>query len=427
MGQVPYVWHLTRLYFKMKEIVKYLNNNRHTIVDFTRQLIRIPTINPPGKNYEKMVTLLQRTCMSMGLETKRHTVPRRYLRGKGIAKGSPRINLIAEWNTRSRKTLHICSHYDVVPVTDRWKTDPFKPLVTNDRIYGRGAEDMKGTIASILFAIKALKACRCVPKVNLQLSFTPDEEIGGETGFGWLVKNKLITADYGISEGYSDGWAACGNKGVVWFDVEVFGKSAHASSPRRGINAFEKMIAVANELFKLKETTEKKKTKIMTRYFADRHATLVMGGEVRGGSKVNIVPDRSAFTIDRRLLPGEKLDTVIRQVKAAVEKAKRKDSDLRVKVTVRTSFPAVASDIRSPLFKAFRRSVREITNKKPQEALLSGATDLRFLMKKNIPCLGYSARGGQKWHSDNEFIYINSLLETSKILSHTILYLSPQV
>lgn len=407
----------------MREIINYLNNNRHNIIKLTSRLISIPTVNPPGKNYEKIVTLLERECKSTGLKVKRFIVPKGYLKEKGITKGSQRINLIAEWNTNSKKTLHISSHYDVVPATGRWNTQPFKPVLKKGRIYGRGAEDMKGTIASIIFAVKALKVCKHMPRVNVQLSFTPDEEIGGETGFGWLLNNHPIKADYGISEGYSDGWVSCGNKGVVWFDIEVLGKSAHASSPRRGINSFEKMIKVANALINLKEKIENKKTKFLTRYNIDKGATFVMGGELKGGSKVNMVPDKTAFSIDRRLLPEERLEDVIKEVKTAIGLEKRKDKDLRVNIKIRTADEAVISDTKSDLFKAFRKSVVEIRKRRAREALLSGATDLRFLMKKNIPCLGYSARGGNKWHSDNEFVFVKSLIETSQILSHTILYL----
>ena len=408
----------------MKEIINYLNNNRNNIINLTERLISIPTVNPPGENYERIVAVLERECKSSGLKVTRRAVPKNYLAKKGITKGSQRINLIADWQTRSKKTLHMAGHYDVVPAGGKWRTDPFKPVLKQGRIYGRGAEDMKGNIASMIFAVKALKACGVKPGVNIQLSFSPDEEIGGETGFGWLIKNNLIKADYAISEGYSDGWVSCGNKGVVWFDVEVLGKSAHASSPSRGINSFEKMIKVANALLALKEKTEKKKTRYLTRYEIDRRATFVMGGELEGGGKVNIVPDKSSFSIDRRLLPEETAKDAIRQVKKVITRLMKKDKDLRANIKVRTSNNASISDTKNPLFKAFKKASRQITGASAREALLSGATDLRFLMERRVPCLGYSARGGQKWHSDNEFIYVSSLIKTSQILSHTILYLT---
>lgn len=407
----------------MKEIIKYLNNNKHGIIGLAERLVSIPTINPPGKNYERMVALLEKECKAIGLKTTRRIVPKTYLKKKGITKGSQRINLIAEWDTGSKKTLHITGHYDVVPATGHWKTDPFKPVLKNGKIYGRGTEDMKGTIASIIFAVRSLKACNINPKVNIQLSFVPDEEIGGQTGFKWLVENNFIKADYAISEGYSDEWVSCGNKGVMWFELEVAGKSAHASSPKRGINSFEKMVKVANALLDLKKRVEKKKMHFKTRYDIDRGATFVMGGELKGGEKVNIVPDRCLFSIDRRLLPEETVKEATEEVKKVIMKLMKKDKQLRVKIKVRTADKASMSDPKDRLFKAFKRSLAKVRGKKAKEALLSGATDLRFLMHKGISCLGYSARGGEKWHSDNEFVYVKSLIETSQILSHTILHL----
>jgi len=408
----------------MKKIINYLNNEKQRIVDLTGRLIRIPTVNPPGKNYEKIVALLEKECRAIGLKTAIHSVPKAYLARNGVRSGSSRVNLIADWDTGSKKTVHITGHYDVVPATGSWRTDPFRPVVKNGRIYGRGAEDMKGTIASVIFAVKALSARGFKPGVNIQLSFSPDEEIGGRTGFGWLVRNNLIKADYAISEGYTDGWISCGNKGVVWFDVEVMGRSAHASSPWRGINSFEKMVKVANALFDLKERTERRKTKFLTRYARDRNATFVMGGESRGGGKVNIVPDSSAFSIDRRLLPEESPAGAVREVRKVIKDLMKKDKDLRVNLKIRTTAGAETSDVKNELFKAFKKSIRTVKGIGAREALLSGATDLRFLMHKKVPCLGYSARGGEKWHSDNEFVYIKSLVETSQILSHTILHLS---
>lgn len=408
----------------MKKIINYLNNEKRRIVDLTGRLIRIPTVNPPGKNYEKIVALLERECRAIGLRTATHSVPKSYLARSGVRGGSRRINLIAGWNTGSKKTVHVAGHYDVVPATGSWRTDPFIPVVKNGRIYGRGAEDMKGTIASTIFGVKALLACGFKPKVNIQLSFSPDEEIGGRTGFGWLVRNNLIKADYAVSEGYSDGWISCGNKGVVWFDVEVLGRFAHASSPWRGINSFEKMTKVADALFDLKQRTERRKTKFLTRYAEDRNATFVMGGELRGGGKVNMVPGRSAFSIDRRLLPEESLDGAVREIRNVIKDLMKKDKDLRVNLKIRTAAGAETSDVKSELFKAFKKSIKAVRGVRAREALLSGATDLRYLMHKKVPCLGYSARGGEKWHSDNEFVYIKSLIETSQILSHAILYLS---
>ena len=89
----------------MKEITKYLSNNRHNIISLTQKLISIPTVNPPGKNYERIVAVLEKECKSAGLKVTKLTVPKAYLAKKGITKGSRRINLIADWNTGSKNPL----------------------------------------------------------------------------------------------------------------------------------------------------------------------------------------------------------------------------------------------------------------------------------------------------------------------------------
>ncbi len=111
---------------------------------------------------------------------------------------------------------------------------------------------MKGNIASVLFALKALKDCGIKPKINIQLSFTPDEETGGRTGLGYLVEKGLVKADYAMSEGCSGNYISIGNKGVLWAEIEVIGKSAHGSMPHKGVNSFERMNMLVSELQKLK-------------------------------------------------------------------------------------------------------------------------------------------------------------------------------
>ena len=117
------------------------------------------------------------------------------------------------------------------------------------------------------------------------------------------------------------------------------------------------------------------------------------------------------------------VEDAVKEIKKTISNLMKQDKTLRVNIKVKTAANAATSDTKSTLFKAFRKSIREIKGVNAKIALLSGATDLRFLMPKKVPCLGYSARGGAKWHSDNEFVYIKSLIETSQVLSRTILHL----
>jgi succinyl-diaminopimelate desuccinylase len=398
----------------------FIDKNKNKLIRLTMQLISIPTNNPPGENYDKIADFIEKYCKRLALDTKRIITPKSELKKYKISAGSERINLIAKWDVGAQRTLHINSHYDVVPATSSWKTQPFKPVLKQGKLYGRGAEDMKANIAAVLIAIEALGACGIKPGCNIELSFTPDEEIGGRTGFGYLVRKNIIKPDYAISEGYCNDYISCGNKGVAWFNIEIKGRSCHGSEPHKGINAFEKMIFAANEFLLLKKSIEKRKTLFPAKSQKNRFSTMMMGGEVCGGQKINIVPDRICFTIDRRFLPEENIEDVKKEISNLIRKLKKKDKHLDIEAHLMSEEDSVVSDEKSILFKEFKKSVRNILKKKPKCALLSGATDIRFLIRKGIPCLGYSADGAGSGHSDNEFVYIKSLINTTKIFADVI-------
>ncbi|MDD5747042.1 MAG: M20/M25/M40 family metallo-hydrolase, partial [Candidatus Omnitrophica bacterium] len=207
----------------MNEINAYIDKHGQQVIALTKALVDIPTVNPPGQRYEQLVDLLESRCKAVGLETRRYVVPRREWKKLGIHGGSSRINLVARWNAGRKKTLHINGHYDVVPATASWTTDPFKAVVRDGKLFGRGSEDMKANIACALSAVAALKKLQIMPAVNVELSFTPDEETGGEAGLAYLVKKNLVKADYALGEGCEGDYVAIGNKGMLWLEVEVCG------------------------------------------------------------------------------------------------------------------------------------------------------------------------------------------------------------
>jgi acetylornithine deacetylase or succinyl-diaminopimelate desuccinylase len=402
----------------MKDKLKnYLEKNKETVIDLVSRLIEIPTVNPPGENYEEMVCFLEKECKKLGLSTRKYVTPKSVLDKFGVKGGSRRISLVADLNVRAKKTFHINSHYDVVPATDKWKTDPFNAVIKGNKIYGRGSEDMKANIAAVLFALKALRLCRVKPKINLQLSFTPDEEIGGRTGLGYLVEKGLVKADYAMSEGYSGNYISMGNKGVLWAEVEVTGKSAHGSMPHKGVNSFERMNALVNELEKLKSRILKRKTRYNMRDAISKRPSFVMGGSLEGGVKVNVIPGTTRFSIDRRLIPEENIEIAKKEIKDAIKKFNTGYKDSKVNVRFISQGNPAISRKDSAFFKIAADSIESVTGKKANFSVMPGATDMRYFMWKGIPSLGYSASGGEKWHSDDEFVYIDSLVDTAKVFA----------
>ena len=397
------------------KLLNDIEKNKKYIVGVVSKLIEIPTVNPPGRNYEEMVSFLEGECKKLGLSTKKYITPKNVLTKFGIKGGSKRVSLVADLDAGAKKTLHINSHYDVVPATDRWRTDPFRAIVKGNRVYGRGSEDMKGTIASVLLALKALKYLGIKPKINIQLSFTPDEEIGGMTGLGYLAGKNLVKADYAMSEGYSGNYISIGNKGVLWAEIEVTGKSAHGSMPHKGVNSFERMNMLVNELGKLKNRIHRRKTRYNMRDAVSRNATLVMGGFLEGGAKVNVVPGITKFSIDRRLIPEENISDAKKEIEDVIKRFNAKYSDSKVDIRFVSQGESGISRKDDAFFKIAADSVKKITGRKANFSVMPGATDMRYFMWKGIPALGYSASGGEKWHSDNEFVNVRSIIDTAKV------------
>ena len=406
------------------KIKSYLGTNKKYAIKLLSNLIEIPTINPPGENYEKMVGFLEGECRKLGLAVRKYLTPKHVLDEYGVKGGSKRISLVADLDKGYSKTFHINFHYDVVPATNKWKTDPFRAMIKDGRIYGRGSEDMKGTIASVLFALKALKECNIKPKINIQLSFTPDEEIGGRTGLGYLVGKGLVKADYAMSEGYSGNYISVGNKGVLWAEIEVIGKSAHGSTPHKGVNSFERMNMLVDELERLKNEILKRKTRYNMRDAISKNATFVMGGFLEGGAKINVVPGIAKFSIDRRLIPEENISAAKKEIKDVIKKFNKRHKDSKVNIRFVSQGSPAISKRNSAFFKIAADSIRATIGRKANFSVMPGATDMRYFMRKGIPSLGYSASGGEKWHSDNEFVYISSLVSTAGVYALIISELS---
>lgn len=402
------------------KLFNYLQNNKKSVISLVSRMIEIPTVNPPGENYEKIVSFLEKECRVLGLKTKRHLTPQAVLNKHGIKNGSKRINLVADWKTGSKKTLHIASHYDVVPATEGWRTDPFKAVVKGNRIYGRGSEDMKGNIACLLFALEAIKELGLEPKIDLQLSFAPDEEIGGMTGLGYLVEKGLVKADYAMSEGGCEDCISIGNKGVLWAEVVVKGKAAHASMPHKGVNAFERMVKLAIEFSRLNKKISKRRTKYEMRDRVSKTPSFVMGGLLEGGVKVNVVPGMAKFSIDRRLIPEEDPELVKKEIEQVIKIFNRKHRDSTVHVKFFSDGISSVSKKDDGFFKVVADAIKTVTGKRAKFNMMPGATDIRYFMRKGIPSIGYSAKGGESWHSDNEFVYIDSLVDTAKVYALVI-------
>lgn len=403
----------------MEKVYRTIEQGQERLCNLLKELVAVDTTNPPGRNYVDMVNLLEKRCEGLGLHTMVLPVPAsETLCVVPHADAYPRLNLIARWDVGAEKTIHFNAHYDVVPVSGNWRFPPFSPEIEDEWLYGRGADDMKDSIAALLFAISSIRENNLRPVFNIECSFTCDEEIGGELGAGYVVRNQMVQADYVVNcEGGSLLNVGVGHNGVIWMDVTVHGVATHASQPEKGLNAFEKMVSLVSALQFQKERLAPPDRVFETDSGQHRRPTISIGGTFRGteGDKVNTVPARAAFSIDRRVIPTENPDDVDQEIREVISEICIADSELRLDVNTILSIAPCIVDVGHPFVQAFGEAVRDVRKQRPSFSATSGFTDLHFfVVDGGLPGVGYGV-DGESAHGVDERVSIPDLIAVAKI------------
>ncbi len=405
----------------------HIDAHEADLIETLRRLVRLPTVNPPGDHYDTITRLLTDELVRAGLAARRLRVPQELAR-KHLPPEQwhlPRWNVLGRLRApRSRKTpadpvrtLHFNAHYDVVPVSGNWRHgSAFSGAVEGGWIHGRGTADMKGAIASLLLALRALRATRTPPALDVEVSFTADEETDSELGAGWVVRHGGIRPDYAVVlEGGEGRRIGCGHNGVVWLEVTVHGRAAHGSTPHRGINALEH---TARLVLALRDHADRLASRTFTTPDGElRRPTLNVGGVFSSGEggKINTVPSLARFSIDRRVLPTETLPEAERELRAFLTAAARAIPKCRITVKkVSENHPCFAPP-EHPLATALARHVSRERRCRAVFGCSTGFNDMHFFAYHlKIPVLGYGP-GGEACHGVDERASLRELLASARI------------
>ncbi len=386
-------------------------------VKILKDLVAIPTVNPPGEKYKEFAYYSKEVLESLGLKVEVIEVPKEY-----VSKHYPDYTSYPRYIVLGRvgeggPVVHFNGHYDVVPAGSGWSVNPFEPVIKDGRIYGRGVDDMKGGIASFLTALKTLLEVERGFEGSIEVALVPDEEIGGVTGSGYLVEELKLRPDYviiGEPSGSNTIWV--GHKGAFWALIEVYGKQVHGSTPWLGINAFEYMIKIADRIIReYKPLLDARKS--IYEYDDPKGAkpTINIGGEVRGGAKVNIVPGYYAFSIDRRVIPDEKLEDVEKEFLEYIEKVKLDYPEVKIKVVVTNRLPPALTDPNSKLALTAKEAGKEVLGFEPKTTICLGGLDMRFYTEKNIQTITYGPGVLGNAHIADEYLPLEEFNKMSEI------------
>jgi len=394
----------------LNEIGERVRGYRDYLFEMLNEIVSIPTINPPGDNYYKMATVLESRLRELGLSTMLILTTDE---GCGLTEDSPpRYSVIGERFIEKRPVIHLNGHIDVVPITSGWTKDPFKMVVEGDRIYGRGSADMKGTIASMLTAIKVISDMSI--DVGVQASFTCDEETGGDAGAGYLSREGYLKGDLGIVEGIHGPVITNGNKGLLWNEVSVLGRASHGSRPYLGLNAFKGAMKVAESLFSLEDEMRDVLTKMDVFDERHRYITMNIGGLAGGGTKPNTVCDRFSFTIDSRIIPEVTPDNIDKKVRERVKEA-LEGTEFNYEVKKIADIGAIIGLKDDNLKEKIGRAFYEVTDIEPKFCLAPFFSDMRHLVACGMPTIGIGC-DCDGVHGDDEWVSLDGLLKMSEVI-----------
>jgi acetylornithine deacetylase len=375
--------------------------DRERIAQSLSEMISIDSVNPdlvPGAAGEaEIASWLARSCRELGLE----------VRTPETAPGRP--NVIARWpGSGGGRSLLLTGHVDVVSI-EGMEIDPLDPRVEDGKMYGRGAFDMKGGLASILGAVAALCAGGFEPQGDLLLGFVTDEEyksIGTEA----LVRE--IRADAAILAEPTALKICVAHKGFAWLTIVTHGKAAHGSSFHEGIDAIASMGRLLQFMRELEQDVFPMK----------RHELLqrpsVHAGSIRGGLGISIYPDRCELQIEHRLLPGELPEQTMKTWETELARLRAEDSTFEADVRLDLFRPGYELSREVPIVQTLEDNLRELDGTEPAYAGSSGWLDSALLGAAGIPTVIFGPRGGGA-HAAVEWVDLESVFRCSEILATT--------
>lgn len=385
-------------------ILKYINKEK--AIELLCELIKQKTVNPPG-NERLVADILAEELKSSGIEVKIRDL------------GNNRANVISRIKgTGEKKALVFNGHMDTVPPGDvEWIYDPYSAHIDGQKIYGRGAVDMKSGIAAMVLAVKAIKEANLKLKGDLifaAVSGEEDDSIGawdyvkteGLDEIGAMVIGEPSLCEINVAE-----------KGALWLKITTIGKTAHGSTPDKGLNAIVFMNEIINKLSNYKFKFKK------NQMLSDPTLNI---GTISGGVKTNVVPDKCNITLDIRTVPGMDHEHIINDFREIIENLSKKIDGFKAEIDILSDRPAVETDPNNEFVRLALSTAEKELHKEFVPGGVNYYTDASvFLPIKQIPTIFCGPGDPALAHQPNEFVTIDNYLKAIRLyIALAVNYLS---
>ncbi len=330
-----------------------------------------------------------------------------FLRGSGIFVKRITINgrqsVMATLNDTMKPEVFLNAHFDVVPADDSM----FTPRKKSGKMFGRGVLDCKAQIAVLMLLMKELSALPKRPDIGLML--TSDEEVGGASGVGSLLKSYdcrfAVVADGGKEFGI-----VTRHKAPLHIKLSAKGISAHGSTPWLGKNAADSLISAYERIRSLFPSNKELEAS------SDKWLPTISLGKFASGDSVNRVPDKAEMLVDIRLTEKEDGKSILRQIKRVCGG--------EVSVDILSSARVLCTSTDNGYIKKLKSSAEKVLGRPVGFSSEHGATDGRYFAEKGIPvAIIWSIGNGE--HSSNESVDIESVAKLYSILKEFILSCNP--
>jgi len=416
----------------MRAADRWVDSHKKDLVELTCRLVNIDTTVPPGRNYPKIAQLLAGELKDLGVTPSVGYIPEATLKRRvspEVGLRGPRPNVHATLKgEKDGPRIVLNGHVDVVPAqTEGWSSDPFKPVIRNSMIFGRGAADMKGSDAAMVYSLKALVETGARFNGSITSTFTTDEEVGGYTGVNYLIDKKVITrdVDYCLSMDSNIEAVNIASLGDTELLISVKGKAAHSGRGWIGTNAIEYAATLVERLKLLGREVAKRKSKIPTEpiYGNSRLRPGLYVTMVKGGTKGNIIPDSCEVLVDRRFIPEENREQVQREIERVVREFSR-ETGVKALVKPILGYDPMLTDPNHRLVRVVRKAARKVLKRDAPPRGTQGSTDIAAVSRMGVPVavLG-TTRADSNIHGVDEHVRINDLVSVTKIFAHTYLEL----
>lgn len=411
-----------------EQLFRAIDDRRDELVALTADLIRFPTVNPPGEAYTPCAEFIANRLRKRRFETQ-------LIRGQdtpGDSDRYPRTNVVARFDGRGHgPTVHFNSHIDVVEAGEGWTVDPYGGIVKDGRVYGRGACDMKGGLAASIIAAEVFMDVYPDFPGAIEISGTVDEESGGFGGVAYLASKGFFSkprVDHVIiPEPLNKDRICLGHRGVWWAEIETKGRIAHGSMPFLGDSAIRHMGAVLHafeeELF---PALDRKQTQMPVVPEGARRSTMNINS-IHGGQTEDFFPglpspnvaDTCRTVIDRRFLLEESIDDVKGEVTSILDRLKRERPKFDYSIRDLMEVQPTMTERDAPVVTAVAEGIREIFGKEPDYVISPGTYDQKHVARIGHlhDCIAYGPGILDLAHQPDEWVGIDDMVESAKVMA----------